>query len=306
MSRSASINRCAVDHNFCLVGLPPLMQLTAGSADVTIALIDGPVALDHPDLAVENMRVLPAAGTASCSQPQSVACRHATRVAGVLHAKRSGIVQGICPGCTLLIRPIFSEAAAAEPGAAPRADPAELADALCEVIQAGARVVNLSVVLADSWSPSQPALDQALEYAARRGVIVLAAAGNQGTLGSSAITRHPWVVPVVACDGQGRALPESNLGASIGRNGVMAPGQDIASLAASGGCGRFSGSSAAVPYVAGAVALLWSVFTTAGAGQIRWAITASLGPRRSVTPPLLKAWLAYQALKAIKEGGRAL
>ena len=49
---------------------------------------------------------------------------------------------------------------------------------------------------------------------------MVAAAGNQGTLGSSAITRHPWVIPVVACDLRGRPMNESNLGSSIGRRGL--------------------------------------------------------------------------------------
>jgi subtilisin family serine protease len=284
------------------VGLPPLMELTAGGPAVTVALIDGPVALDHPDLAAHNTRLLPARSGASCSQPESVACTHGTLVAGILHAKRDSPVRGICPGCTLLVRPIFAEAAAVpEAEGVPSAAPLELAAALYDVIEADARIVNLSVGLAENSSRSEPVLDRALEYATRRGVIVLAAAGNEGTLGSSAITRHPWVVPVVACDGQGRALAQSNLGASIGRNGVMAPGQDIVSLAASGGYGGFSGSSAAVPFVTGTVALLWSMFTTASAGQLRFALTAGSGPRRSVTPPVLNAWAAYQALESIKK-----
>jgi len=41
-------------------------------------------------------------------------------------------------------------------------------------------------------------LDEVLDYAARRGVITVAAAGNQGAIGSSAITRHQWVIPVAA------------------------------------------------------------------------------------------------------------
>ena len=82
-------------------------------------------------------------------------------------------------------------------------------------------------------------------------------------LGSSAITRHRWVIPVAPCDRHVQVLALSNLGASIGRNGLMAPGQDITSLAAAGRQATFSGSSAAVPFVSGTIALLWSVFPTA-------------------------------------------
>ncbi len=86
----------------------------------------------------------------------------------------------------------------------PSATPKELAAAIIECIDAGARVINMSLALAQPSTKGEQALEEALNQAVRRGVIVVAAAGNQGTLGSSAITRHPWVIPVVACDLQGR------------------------------------------------------------------------------------------------------
>jgi subtilisin family serine protease len=144
-----------------------------------------------------------------------------------------------------------------------------------------------------------------LEQAARRGVIIVAAAGNQGTLGSSAITRHPWVIPIVGCDRYGQVLAQSNLGASIGRHGLAAPGHKITSLAASGGHATFTGSSAAVPFVSGTIALLWSVFQRASAAQLHLAVTGSMARRRSVSPPLLDASAAYAALEATKLGVQA-
>ena len=116
----------------------------------------------------------------------------------------------------------------------PSATPEELATAIIECIDAGARVINLSLALAQPSVKGEQALEQALNQAARRGVIVVAAAGNQGTLGSSAITRHPWVIPVVACDLRGRPMNESNLGSSIGRRGLSAPGDSITSLGSEG------------------------------------------------------------------------
>ena len=98
----------------------------------------------------------------------------------------------------------------------PSATPEELAAAILDSIRAGARVLNLSVALVHPSSAGQRELEEALDYVARRGVIVVAAAGNQGAVGSSAITRHPWVIPVVAYDLQGRPIQQSNLGGSIG------------------------------------------------------------------------------------------
>ena len=102
--------------------------------------------------------------------------------------------------------------------------PEELAQAILDCIDAGARVLNVSAAIAQPTIKSEHALEAALHHAARRGVIVIAAAGNQGTLGSTAITGHPWVIPVVGYDLQGRPMNHSNLGSSIGRRGLGAPG----------------------------------------------------------------------------------
>jgi subtilisin family serine protease len=135
-------------------------------------------------------------------------------------------------------------------------------------------------------------------------VICVAAAGNQGTLGSSAITAHASVIPVAACDLAGRVLRESNLGSSIGRRGLMAPGVGITSLGANGTAQKLSGTSVAAPLVTGAIALIWSQFPTASAIEIKLAVMqAASGRRRTVTPMLLDAFAAYQAMTSDPIGG---
>jgi len=194
--------------------------------------------------------------------------------------------------------PIFLETASGDEQM-PSATPEELGVAIIESIEAGARVLNLSVALAGSSSGGNRELEEALDYAVRRGVPVIAAAGNQGAVGSTAITRHPWVTPVVACDLQGRPISYSNLGSSIGRRGLRAPGDNITSLGVDGNPLTFGGTSAATPFVTGAIALLWSEFPTATATEVKFAVTqASTARRQSVVPPLLNAWAAYQFIVA--------
>ena len=279
-----------------LVNLTALMERTSGSPEVKIGLIDGPVVTQHSDLAGESLREIPGHNGARCTQANSTACLHGTFVAGILSAKRNSPAPAICPSCTLLIRPIFAEKTTGREQM-PSATPQDLAAAIIECIDAGARVINLSLALAQPSTKGEQALDEALSQAVRRGVIVVAAAGNQGTVGSSAITRHPWVIPVVACDLRGRPTNESNLGASIGRRGLSAPGDGITSLGAEGQSLTLGGTSVAVPFVTGAIALLWSEFPSATAAQIKLAITQASAPRRaSVVPPLLDAAGAYQIL----------
>ena len=279
-----------------LVRLTPLIDRTSGRPEVTIGLIDGPVVMNHPELANQHVREIPGNGSAACTQANSTACLHGTFVAGILSAKRGSVAPAICPNCTLLVRPIFAETTAAN-GEMPSATPEELAQAILDCIDAGARVLNISAALAQPSMKNERTLEEALDQAARRGVIVIVAAGNQGTLGSTAITCHPWVIPVVGYDLQGRPMNHSNLGSSIGRRGLGAPGDRITSLGAEGEPLTFGGTSAAAPFVTGAIALLWSEFPTATATEIKLAATHAYIPRRTtVVPPLLDAWAACQVM----------
>lgn len=228
---------------------------------------------------------------------------HGTFVAGILCGRRNSPAPAICPNCTLLVRPIFAEATSRN-GPIPSATSVELAAAIIECVDAGAHVINLSAALPPPSSTSEREIDNALDYAARRGVLVVAAAGNHGTLGSSAITRHPWVIPVVACDLRGRPMNQSNLGSSAGRRGLSAPGEQITSLGAEGKPRTFAGTSAAAPFVTGAIALLWSEFPAAPAPAIRFAVTQAYELRRpTVVPPLLNAWAAYHAMSVAHASG---
>ena len=55
------------------------------------------------------------------------------------------------------------------------------------------------------------------------------------------------------------------------------------------------GTSAATPFVTGAIALLWSLFPAATAAEVRLALTQARR-RSAVVPPLLDAWAAYQVM----------
>jgi subtilisin family serine protease len=277
-----------------LVQLTALMDRTSGRPEISVGLIDGPVLLTHPELFSENIREVPGKLRGTCARSASIACMHGTFVAGILSARRGSTAPAICPGCTLLLRPIFSEATTQD-NVAPSASPQNLAEAIIDAVDAGARIINLSSALAQPSPKGENKLEEALNYAAHHGAISVAAAGNQGTVGSSAITRHPWVIPVVSCDGKGLPTGESNLGNSIGRRGLRAPGQSITSLGTDGKSLTISGTSAAAPFVTGAIALLWSEFPDANAAEVKLAITrCGRQPRNTLVPPLLDAWAAHQ------------
>jgi subtilisin family serine protease len=281
-----------------LVGLGPLMERTSGGPFLTVAVVDGPVASGHPDLAWDNIREISGGPRGACLRTSSPACKHGTFIAGILSAQRHSSTPGICPGCTLLLRPVFSESDDRN-GEPPTTTPEKLATAIVDAVDAGASLINVSATLAHGPSDGEPAVEEALDYAARRGVITVAAAGNDGTLGGSALVRHPWVVPVVACDLRGRLLARSTLGTSIGKRGLRAPGDQITSLSAGDTPVTLAGTSAAAPLVTGAIALVWSEVPAATAAAVKAAVSQGYPARRSsLVPPLLNAWRAYEALSA--------
>ena len=167
-----------------IVHLSALMQRTHGRREVRIGLIDGPVFMAHPDIASENIKEIPNKLRGTCSHPQSAACLHGTLVAGILVAKRGSLAPAICPDCTLLVRSIFSEAGQVN-GDSPIATPHELAEAIIDCVDSGARVLNLSVARARPYFKERGKLELALDYAAARGAILVAAAGNHGVLENS-------------------------------------------------------------------------------------------------------------------------
>lgn len=273
-----------------LVGLGPLMRLTSGTDSIRVALIDGPVA-SHPDLS-PNFRFAPAGIN------DAAFAQHGTFIAGVLAARRGGIAPGICPDCVVESQPLFKGAGTLE---GLRATVQELANAVVESVDRGASVVNLSLAVSVLTTQAAPTLDRALDHAASRGCMIVAAAGNQGLLGSSPITRHPWVIPVAAYDLARRPAVQSTLGASLGRHGLGGPGSGVVSLSSTDGYVEGGGTSVATAFVTGAVALLRSIFPSTPAAVVRRCLLDSARTRQdTVVPPLLNAWRAHHALGQVQ------
>jgi subtilisin family serine protease len=117
----------------------------------------------------------------------------------------------------------------------------------------GARVANVSVTPAEN--PGD--LQDAIEFARTRGMLVVVLAGNSGL----DLAEHPLypacspsinVVTVGATDDKGQLVPFSNRGTCVD---VAAPGVGIVGTARGGGYGRNTGTSFAAPQVAGAAVL---------------------------------------------------
>ena len=180
--------------------------------------------------------------------------------------------------------------------AEPSANPDELAAAVIDCIDAGARVINLSLALAQNSTGAERALKSALDRAMLRGVIVIAAAGNQNIVGSGVITSHPWVIPITACDREGFPSAYSNAGLSIGGRGLRAPGDGIISSGAHGAVDLFLRNQRRGPlrHRHDRVAVVY--IPRCNSPRNEAGPDTSAGAPTSIVPPLLNAWTAYQTL----------
>jgi subtilisin family serine protease len=282
---------------FDLIKIHSLMAASAGNPKVAIGLIDGPVDFDHPSFQDSIMRTVNDSQKKVCKMSTSIACTHGTFIAGILSSKRGSYAPGICPLCEIVLRPIFAEDRSRESANVPTSSPHELSDAIIDCVKAGVRIINLSLGLNVYSLIAYPNVQEACHYALKNGVIIITAAGNQGDVGYTSLLNYPWIIPVAACDQYGRLSGSSNIGPSIGRRGVLAPGINITSTSPGVGYTTMSGTSVAVPFVTGTLALLWSLLPKANAEELIFSVRNTQYNRTNIIPPLLDGEAALEQLK---------
>lgn len=273
---------------FDLVNLTGLMADTSGCDAVSIALVDGPIASSHPALVTSE--IVTAARSSTPAKP-GVALNHGTFVAGLLAAERGCTTPGIAPACTLVSFPVFRPNADGNP----TASVSDVADAILQAVRIGVQLINISAVLAEAPLSRLPLLQEALNCACRAGILVIAPAGPRSPRGTSLLAQHDAVVPVAGCTSSGSLSSISSVSLVAGARGILAPAENLVSLAPDGGHTLMSGTSAAAALVTGTCALLWSLFPSARSQVVRRALTHSIH-RRTVVPALLDAERARRRL----------
>ncbi len=226
-------------------GLSELRKETRGDPRVTVAILDGAADLSHPCFDGADLTQLD--GLTS-GQPTV----HGTHVASVVFGQEAGGVAGIAPACRGLVVPIFEE----QGGKIQPASQLDLARALREAVAAGATVINVSGGQLVPSGKAEAFLADAVRYCADKGVLLVAAAGNEGCECLHVPAALPSVLAVGAMGKDGAPLDFSNWGYE--GDGLLAPGEGVAGAVPGGGTAVKSGTSFATPIVSGIVALLLS------------------------------------------------
>ncbi|HVN38846.1 MAG TPA: S8 family serine peptidase [Myxococcota bacterium] len=172
---------------------------------------------------------------------------HGTLIAGVVSAIPHNAfgIEGVAPGVSLLAVPVCT------PEGDSASDRCLLYDMLRGVdaaYAAAARVLNLSLV-----GPANPLLERSMARLDALGVLVVAAAGNEGTDEPRYPAAYASVIGVGASDRERRVYARSNRGLSAE---IFAPGVEILSSVPGDSFAFGSGTSFAAAYVSGALGVL--------------------------------------------------
>jgi len=224
------------------VEAPQAWEVTTGSIDVNIAILDTGIDLGHPDLASKVKASINFTGSATATDYYG----HGTHVAGIAAAStNNGIgVAGLGYNSTLMNVKVLGDDGSGYYS--------WIAQGVTWAADNGAEVINLSL---GGSSPSLT-LESAVNYAWGKGVVVVAAAGNSGSSAPFYPAYYTNSVAVAATDASDSLPSWSNRGDWVD---VAAPGVSIYSTLKDNGYGYKTGTSMASPHTAGLAALLFSV-----------------------------------------------
>ncbi|MFN0128332.1 MAG: S8 family serine peptidase [Verrucomicrobiales bacterium] len=255
---------------------------TEGTPTFKIALIDGPVARDHPSLTNAPITELAVPSDSNSASPSR---RHATFMASILVGQSDEVV-GLCPACTVLSLPAVDDDMVTGRTSA-RETAQRIAACVGRAVEADADLVVLSLEFAPRQQQAFQIVADAIARAAARGVRTVLPAGNQSSLDPGLVAAAPGAVPVALGYDNGLVHPRATLGMAIAQRGLLAPGVDIPGALSTGGYALRSGSSFSAALVAGAAGLLSGLLPRATRDDI-WRILldqAGTSPRFSPFVP---------------------
>ena len=223
-------------------GISDLWKYTTGKG-VKVAVLDTGCAVMHPDL---KEQIADAADFTGSRVGPGDTNGHGTHCCGIIAAKKNDVgIVGVAHGAKLLVGKVLNDAGVGSV--------AGIVKGIEWAVEKKADIISMSFGSASS----DPRIKRAIEYAASKNVLLVAAAGNEGpgpqTVGYPG--RYPQVLSVAAIDPARKIAKFSSRGPEVD---VAAPGVDILSTYPPRNYAKLSGTSMATPFVSAVVALLLS------------------------------------------------
>ena len=191
---------------------------------------------------------------------------HGTAVAAIIAGSEKARVTGICPTAALVPLVYCS---ADEDAREVSGGTAMTAQAVYDAVDVyGCRIINIS-----SGTPAESkTLRDAVDYAAERGALVVASAGNAGRTDPEAVYYpggYESVLCVGACNADGSLADFSQRGDTVN---LLARGADLRLASIRGTRIRGEGTSFAAAVVSGTAAQLWTLHPEWTADEVRAAL----------------------------------
>lgn len=217
---------------------------------VTVAVLDTGVG-EHILLPSDRLRSVDLVQSSTGAGPMDA---HGTAVAGLI-AAYSEEFSGIAPGVDLLsVRVLDSDGLG---------DSFTVANGIVQAVDMGADIINLSL----GTSSNNAVMEVAIRYAEEAGVLLVAAAGNDGMQGVSWPAAHPQVLGVGAVDAAGDRANFSSYGEGID---ILAPGMELYGLWDNDEVVYFDGTSAASALVSGSAARAIELGLASSSTELRY------------------------------------
>ena len=253
-------------HPISRLNYQTVWDITKGSPNVKVAIIDTGVWRDHPDLGYGNdnytnisysMGYDYFAGTTY----QIPTNGHGTSVAGIIGAKMHNNCKGVAgisggnnsSGVTLM------SYHAIEPDNT--LSSSYIGDAIKKAVDQGAKVINIS-----AGSPYSSKTEDAISYAIDHGTTIICSSGNEGRDYLSYPASNSNTIAVGASDFNGNWDDDCNYGPGLD---IIAPGDITMSTNYHIGYSTFNATSSAAAITSGTVALMLSVNPSLSPSQIR-------------------------------------
>lgn len=220
------------------VRAPAAWRVTRGAAEVVVAVLDTGIDRNHPDLQGSFVDGWDAVNEDADATDDH---GHGTLVAGVIAARANNGIGGVgaCSQCSLMPVKVI--------GADGSGTAADIAEGIVWAADHGARVINMSFVM----SGHDGGVAAALEHARSKGVLIVAAAGNDGGAEATFPAAQPGIVSVTGTDPSDARYEWATYGRWVT---VAAPGCSL-STQAGGGYADFCGTSSAAAFASGIAAL---------------------------------------------------